>query len=80
MSTIVRITTVPISLKILLKGQLKFLQQNGFNVVAISAKGNEVEQVKTQEKCKHIAIPLSRSINPIIDIICIIKLFFILKK
>jgi glycosyltransferase involved in cell wall biosynthesis len=80
MYTIVRITTVPISLKVLLKGQLNFMQQNGFKVIAISANGAEIEELKSQENCEHITIPLTRNINPFVDFICIIKLFFLFKK
>jgi len=80
MHTIVRITTVPISLKVLLKGQLNFMQQNGLKVIAISANGAEIEELKLQENCEHITIPLTRSINPFVDFICIIKLFFLFRK
>ena len=80
MHKIVRITTVPISLKVLLKGQLNFMQQNGFKVIAISANGPEIEELKLQENCEHITIPLTRSINPFVDFICIIKLFFLFRK
>jgi glycosyltransferase involved in cell wall biosynthesis len=80
MHTIVRITTVPISLKVLLKGQLNFMQQNGFKVIAISARGEEVDELKNQENCNHISIPLTRNINPLADLFSIIKLFFLLRK
>ena len=80
MHTIVRITTIPISLKILLKGQLNFMQQNGFKVIAASAGGNEAEALKIQENCEHFIVPLSRKINPIQDVICIIKLIKFFKK
>jgi glycosyltransferase involved in cell wall biosynthesis len=80
MHTIVRITTVPISLKVLLKGQLNFMQQNGFEVIAVSAKGAEVDELKFQENCEHIVVPLTRNINPIADLICLVKLFFLLRR
>ena len=80
MHTIVRITTVPISLKVLLKGQLNFMQQNEFKVIAVSANGSEVEELKAQENCEHFMVPLTRNINPFQDIICIIKLIKYLKK
>jgi hypothetical protein len=38
---LLRITTVPISSKFLLKGQLLFMQQNGFEMLAVSADGKE---------------------------------------
>lgn len=80
MHTIIRITTIPISLKVLLKGQLRFMQQNEFKVIAVSANGKEVDELKLQESCDHFIIPLTRNINPIQDIICIIKLTKYLKK
>ena len=76
MHTIVRVTTVPISLKVLLKGQVDFMQLNGFKVIAISANGAEVEELKIQENCEHLIIPLTRSINPFVEFICFVKLFF----
>jgi len=80
MHTIVRVTTVSISLKVLLKGQVDFMQLNGFKVIAISANGAEVEELKIQENCEHLIIPLTRSINPFVDFICIVKLFFLLRR
>jgi glycosyltransferase involved in cell wall biosynthesis len=80
MHTIVRITTIPISLKVLLKGQLEFMQQNGFKVIAVSSDGNEIDALKQQEGCEHFIVPLTRKINPIQDVICIIKLIKLLKK
>ena len=80
MHTIVRITTVPISLKVLLKGQLNFMQQNGFSVIAVSANGNEVDELKMQENCNHIAVPLTRNINPLADLVSIVRLFFLLRR
>ncbi len=80
MHTIIRITTVPISLKVLLKGQLNFMQQNGFKVIALSSNGAEVDELKIQENCNHFAIPLTRNINPLADLFSIIKLFFLLRR
>jgi glycosyltransferase involved in cell wall biosynthesis len=80
MYTIIRVTTIPVSLKVLLKGQIDFMQQNGFKVIAVSAFGKEVEELKQQENCEHFIIPLTRTINPIQDLICIIKLVSFLKK
>jgi len=36
---LIRITTVPISLKTLLKGQHRFMSQNGFEVIGVSSPG-----------------------------------------
>ena len=80
MPKLVRITTVPVSMMVLLKGQLKFMKQNGFDVTMISNEGPEVEQLKAQENCPHIAITLTRKITPFTDLISLIKLTLLLRK
>ncbi len=77
---LVRITTLPVSMKVLLKGQPGFMQQNGFDVKLISSDGIEIESLKAQEKCEHFIVPLTRKINPLIDLVSMVKLFFLLKK
>jgi hypothetical protein len=46
-----RISTVPMSLNLLLKGQLNFLNQD-FDVTAISGEGADLELVKEREGVK----------------------------
>jgi glycosyltransferase involved in cell wall biosynthesis len=69
-----------VSLKFLLKGQLGFIKQNGFNVIAASAYGDEVKDVESYEQCKHYSFPLTRSINPLVDIYCIVKMFLFFRN
>jgi hypothetical protein len=64
-----RITTVPISLKVLLKGQMHFMQENGFDVTMVSSDGPEIDSLKLQENCRHITVTLTRKITPIKDLI-----------
>lgn len=80
MPKLVRITTVPISMMVLLKGQMKFMSQNGFDVTMISSEGPEIPDLIAQENCKHIAIKLTRKITPFTDIVSLIKLTFLLRK
>jgi glycosyltransferase involved in cell wall biosynthesis len=70
---VLRITTAPISLKVLLKGQLGFFQQQGFSVLAVSAAGSEVTAIQSQN-IPHRVIPMTRSITPLQDLVCLIKL------
>ena len=77
---LIRITTLPVSMKVLLKGQPYFMKNKGFEVILISSSGPEVESLEKQESCRHISIPLTRTINPFIDIYCIIKLWIIFLK
>ena len=77
---LLRITTVPISLKYLIKGQMRFMSENGFDVTMISADGEEIGDVVKSEKCKHLIFPLTRKITPIKDVIAVLKLYAYLKK
>ncbi|MBP7699059.1 MAG: glycosyltransferase family 4 protein [Saprospiraceae bacterium] len=73
---LVRITTVPVSLQKLLTGQMKFMKDNGFEVIMMSADGPEISEVVTREGCPHIIIPLTRKITPLQDL----KALYILIK
>lgn len=80
MPKLVRITTVPISLKVLLKGQMKFMKNNGFEVIMVSSDGDEVQALLEQEECPHITVPFTRKITPFKDLYCLIKLTMLLRK
>ncbi|WP_370687370.1 glycosyltransferase family 4 protein [Fulvivirga maritima] len=77
---LLRITTVPISLNILLKGQLKFMRENGFEVITTSADGVEVAEVKEREGVSHIIIPFTRAITPFQDLKCLRMLVKVIKE
>lgn len=79
MMKIIRITTVPISLKVLLKGQLKYIS-NHYDIIAISSPSPVLEEVAYNEGVKTIGVDLTRKITPLKDILSIIKLFLILKR
>lgn len=76
---IIRSSTVPISLNILLKGQLSFLN-NHFEVVALSSKGEDLDEVERREKVRIIDIEINRQISLMNDFISLIKLYKVLKK
>ena len=77
---LIRITTVPVSLKHLLKGQMAFMSKNGFNVTMISSDGDEVNDVIENEKCDYLIIPLTRKITPLRDLIATIRLYKLLRR
>ena len=80
MPKLVRITTVPVSLLVLLKGQMKYMSEHGFEVTMISSPGEEVPKLLEQEKCAHLPVMLTRKITPIQDFKSLIQLTRILKK
>ncbi|WP_291940036.1 glycosyltransferase family 4 protein [Chryseobacterium sp.] len=79
MKKIVRITTVPVSLRILLKGQLKFMSQY-FEVIGLSSDSDEMKKISEEEQIRTFAVDMTRTISPVADIKAVIQLYKILKK
>ncbi len=77
---LIRITTIPMALHVLLPGQMKFMDENGFEVIMISAGGENLDKVIENEKCRHIIVPMTRQITPWQDLKCMIQLIKIFKK
>src|SRR5690349_12331863 len=80
MPKIIRITTAPISLKLLLKGQMRFMQENGFDVVMVSSEGKEWEEVIATEGCRHQVIPMTRRLTPFADLRSLWRLYRFIRK
>lgn len=74
-----RTSTVPESLNILLKGQLKFLSQY-FDIQAISGQSSHLQELKNREKVAIFPIEMERKISPIKDFISLVKLFLHFRK
>lgn len=73
---LLRITTVPISLRILLKGQLEFMAANGTEVLAVSSPGSDVASLNVP----HQAVLMTRSITPIRDFLALLRLIAIILR
>lgn len=79
MKKLIRITTIPSSMKTLLKGQLKFMGQY-FEVLAISSDGESFEDMVQEQKVRGIKVEMSRTISPIKDLKALLKLIRIFRK
>lgn len=80
MAKIIRITTVSLSLHKLLHGQLGFINKY-FEVVAVSSPGVFMNDVINNEGIRVYPIRMTRTINPVSDIISLFKLIrFLLKE
>ena len=80
MPKLFRVTTVPESLNILLRGQHKFMSTNGFEVIGISSTGNALYEVSQEEEIRVIEINMSRKITPIKDFLSVYNLYKLIKK
>jgi len=77
---LLRVTTVPISLKTLLKGQHSFMSTNGFEVIGISSQGSELRDVHIEENIPVVALEMTRTISPINDLMSLWKFYNLCKK
>lgn len=63
---LLRITTVPVSLKLLLRGQVSFFIKHGFDVITASADGPE--RAELMKEAEHRIVPMTRTISPLRDL------------
>jgi glycosyltransferase involved in cell wall biosynthesis len=77
---LIRISTVPLSLHKLLKGQMRYMQENGFLVHLVSSPGPEITAVMRSEGCGLTSIAMTRSITPFQDFLSMIRLWFLFFK
>ena len=80
MKKLIRITTVPISFKVLLKGQLRFMTSNGFDVKGVSSEGEELREIHENEGIVMEAINMSRKITPFQDLKSLWEMWNFLRK
>lgn len=76
---LLRITTVPVSLKTLLKGQHRFMSQH-FEVLGVSSPGPELEQVAQSEGIRVFPLEMTRSISPLQDLVALWKLYRLMRR
>lgn len=80
MPKLIRVTTVPLSLKLLLAGQMRFMKEAGWEVLMVSADGREINEVVKREEVNHQIIPFTRKITPFKDLYCLWLLYRLFKK
>ncbi len=76
---LIRTSTVAMSLDLLLKGQLAFLNEY-FNVIAVSGEDYHLLQVIEREKVNTVSITIKREISILHDLISLVKLYLLFKK
>jgi glycosyltransferase involved in cell wall biosynthesis len=76
---LVRISSVPITLLVLLRSQLKFMSQH-YDVLAVSSKGPTLDEVGERAGVRTVGIDMTRKITPFKDLIALWRLYILLKK
>ncbi|WP_157588758.1 glycosyltransferase family 4 protein [Psychroserpens burtonensis] len=78
MQKLIRITTVPSSLRTLLKGQSRFMS-NHFEVIGVSGDGGALAEVRQNEGIKTHVVEMTRTITPFKDLKATYELYKIFK-
>lgn len=68
------------ALKVLLRGQMKFMREQGIDVLMVSADGIELEDVKAYEGCRHELVHMTRAITPWQDLKSLWALYKLFKR
>jgi len=77
---LIRITTVPLSLKTLLKGQLKYMKEQGWEVQAITSNSESIQEIIDNENVDVHTIEMTRQITPLKDLKAVWQLYKFFKK
>jgi glycosyltransferase involved in cell wall biosynthesis len=80
MPKLIRVTTVPIALKYLLAGQMRYMKEHGFEVIMVSADAKERDEIMKSEGCPHHVIPMTRKITPLADLRSLLEMYRYFKK
>ena len=76
---LLRVTTVPVSLHLLLRDQFAYMKEQGFEVLTVSADGQEKNEILKQG-ISHQVVNMTRSITPVRDLIALIHLIMVIRK
>jgi glycosyltransferase involved in cell wall biosynthesis len=73
-------TTVPVTLKAFFKGQLRWLQDHGFEIHAVSSPGEALGEVGRREGIATHAVPMTRRITPVADLLSLWRLVCLYRR
>jgi glycosyltransferase involved in cell wall biosynthesis len=76
---IAHVTTVDMSLRYLLLNQLGSLRQAGYDVVGVSASGENVPAIESAG-IRHIAVPMTRRLTPLADLVSLWRLYRVMRR
>ena len=64
----------------LLRGQLRYLSQIGFEVILVSSPGKELDTARECEGVQVVAVPIAREISPWRDLLSLWRLWVIMRR
>ncbi len=77
---LVYVVTHPVTADVLLRGQLTFMREHGFDVTVIGAPGPELDRVRERERVDVVGLPMARQTHPRQDPVSLARLVGILRR
>lgn len=77
---LIRVTTVPKSLNTFCRGLIKELKLEGYEVVAVSSPGEELNELAGRECVRTIALPMERRISPFKDMKSLWRMWRLMRR
>lgn len=76
---LIRISTVPASLDVFLKGFLHVISKK-YEVVAVSSPGEQLENIRKREGVRTVAVPMERHISVLKDVVSLFRLIVLFAR
>jgi glycosyltransferase involved in cell wall biosynthesis len=80
MPRLMYLSTVPMALRHLAEGQLAYFREHGFEVIAVSSPGEDLDVVGRREEVQVVGVPMEREIRPLADLVSLVRLVRLLRK
>ena len=77
---LVYIATDPITVYRLMDGQLEYMRERGFEVSVIAGPGPLLERAAVREGVSAVAVPMTRELSPLLDVVALARLVRELKR
>lgn len=77
---LLRITTISHSLDLLLKGQLKYIGQHGFDISIACSKDENIQQIEEREEVSYFELRLTRTLSPLKDLVSLFRAIKLIRK
>lgn len=80
MIKLMRVTTIPVSLRAFCSGLVRELTQEGYDVVAVSSPGKELDEFGQVEGVRVIGVPMKRRISPLNDLVSLWRMWRVMRR
>jgi glycosyltransferase involved in cell wall biosynthesis len=73
------VTTVPVTAWTVMCGKLRFLNENGFEVVLVSSPTADLQRTAEREGVRAVGVPMNRGFRPWADVVSLVRLFRLMR-